>query len=625
MNGHGRLGFQPLPEGRQRISWPLLKRVAAYARPHALLLVLILATVSTVSLLELLPPLLMRDLIDRALPNHDMARLNLLALGMIAVPLITGLLEVVHRYFTARAGEGIVAELRQQMYQHLQRMSLGFFTHTRPGEIVSRFNNDVPGAQNAVTGALPNVFVNLFTVVSTVTVMMTIEWRLGLVSLSVIPLFLLPARGVGRRMREIRRTGLTLSGQMSNMLTEAFSISGALLVKTFGRQKWELERFRVMVNQVRRNGIRQSLVGRWFRIGLGVAGALGTALMYWVGGRLVLEGAITVGTVVAFAAYLGRLYRPVRNLATIQVEFVSSLLSFERVFEYLDLPVDIANKEGALRLTTTHGLIEFKDVYFKYPTTPTRRSDPVISEMAPLPATPTREWALAGASFRIEPGQLVALVGTSGAGKSTITYLVARLYDPTQGAILLDGHHLRDLKQRSLMRHIGIVTQETHLFHDTVEANLRYGNLEATSAQLEAACRAAHVHEVIMRMPQGYQTMVGERGYRLSGGEKQRLSIARVILKNPQVLILDEATSHLDSQNETLIQQALEPLLAGRTSLVVAHRLSTILRADAILVFDAGRLVEQGTHRELLERNGFYARLYETQFAASNSAPRTTN
>jgi ATP-binding cassette subfamily B protein len=417
------------------------------------------------------------------------------------------------------------------------------------------------------------------------------------------------------------------NADMSNIITETLGINGALLVKTFGRQRQEVGRFREANRNVRDIGVRRALVGRWFFMGLGIASAIGTALIYWAGGYLVLGGAITVGTIVAFAAYLTRLYGPISSLSNVQVEFATSMVSFERVFEYLDLPVEIQDHPEAVGLDRVAGQVRFDDVSFSY--LPDRESpggngrqpgkNGDSPEDAILPIT-SRQWALRHLSFDIQPGQLVALVGPSGAGKTTITYLLPRLYDPTEGRITLDGHDLRDVAQESLAGQIGMVTQETYLFHDTVRANLLYARPNATQAELEAACQAANIHDFIAGLPDGYDTVVGERGYRLSGGEKQRLAIARVILKDPCLLILDEATSHLDSHSEALIQAALEPLLEGRTSLVIAHRLSTILKAHKILVLDEGRLVEEGTHDELLARGGLYAHLYETQFGLENEA-----
>jgi len=611
-------------KGRPQVSRQLLGRVLAYSRPYWRSLALLLVTIVVTALLGLVPPLLYRDLIDNVLPNKDYARLNWLALGMIGIPLVSGLIGVGQRYLTARAGEGIIYDLRQSMYDHLQRMSLRFFTHTKLGEIVSRFNNDVVGAQSAVVGTLPDIATNGITLVSTLVVMITIEWRLALLSVVVLPLFLLPARRVGRILRRLRRQALEYNADMSSLITETLAINGALLVKTFGRQRQEVTRFRETARNVRDIGVRQAMVGRWFFLGLGMASAIGTALIYWVGGYLVLGEAITVGTIVAFAAYLARLYGPISSLTNVQVEFAQSMVSFERVFEYLDLPVEIGDQPGAVELKRVGGYLRFEDVSFSYMAEDELPAEPAETEDKPKEIAgviTTRRWALRDLSFEIRPGQLAALVGPSGAGKTTVTYLLPRLYDPTAGRITLDGHDLRSVTQESLAQQIGMVTQESYLFHDTVRANLLYARPDATQVELETACRAANIHDMIAGLPDGYDTVVGERGYRLSGGEKQRLAIARVILKDPRLLILDEATSHLDSQSEALIQAALEPLLAGRTSLVIAHRLSTILAADLILVLDEGRLVEQGTHAELLEQGGLYADLYETQFRPEPESP----
>ena len=478
--------------------------------------------------------------------------------------------------------------------------------------------------------------------------MFSIEWRLTLLAIVVVPLFILPARRVARTLRTIRRQAMEYNADLSNIISETLVINGVLLVKTFGRARQEMKRFSDINTNVRDIGIRRAMVGRWFFMGLGLVAALGTALIYWVGGAMVINGALTIGTIVAFAAYLSRLYGPVSSLSNVQVEFAQSMVSSERVFEYLDLPVEIVDQPDAVVLANVAGRLQFDNVSFTYLTpeqwaqvdqieatagvnghgaalpaaSPSSNGkqggqEKAAAEPGAAPwttAAATRRWALREFNTEIEPGQLVALVGRSGAGKTTITYLLPRLYDVSEGAIRLDGHDLRDVSQESLAEQIGIVPQETYLFHDTIRNNLLYARPDAVDGDLVAACKAANIHDFIARMPDGYDTVVGERGYRLSGGEKQRLAIARVILKDPRILILDEATSHLDSENEALIQSALEPLFHGRTSLVIAHRLSTILAADKILVLDEGRLVEQGTHDELLAAGGLYNTLYETQF-----------
>ena len=619
------VSFDDSNKQRPILDRQLLVRVFQYARPYLPAILILLVAITLTSLLGLIPPLIYRALIDDVLPNGDLARLNLLAVGLFAVPLLSGLLGVVQRRYGARAGEGIIYDLRNQMFDHLGRMSMRFFTNTKAGEIVSRFNNDVVGAQSAITGTVPDILTNVITLVSTLIVMLSIEWRLALLSIAVLPLFLLPARRVGLTLRKIRRQALDYNADMSSQITETLTVNGALLMKTFSRLPDEERRFKSISANVRDIGVRRAEVSQLFFMGLGLVGAIGGALVYWAGGLMVLNGALTIGTIVAFAAYLTRLYGPISALTNVQVEFVTALVSFERVFEYLDMPIEIQDKPGALELDTVEGRIGFDHVWFQY-------QGPLIDEVlqdgeeeagdaagsngngALAEAARTRRHALQDVTFDIEPGTLTALVGPSGAGKTTITYLLPRLYDPTGGRITIDGHDLRDVTQESLARQFGVVTQETFLFHDTILANLLYARPDARQEDVEAACKAANIHAMIAALPEGYETLVGERGYRLSGGEKQRLAIARVILKNPRVLVLDEATSHLDSQSEALIQAALEPLLHGRTSVVIAHRLSTILAANKILVVDKGEIVEQGTHKELLAQHGLYATLYETQF-----------
>ncbi len=604
----------------------LLRRVYSYAWPHRWSVGVVLVTIIAIALLDLIPPLLYRDLIDNVLPNRNGSRLNLVALGMIGIPVVSGLIAVVQRYFSARAGEGIIYDLRRQMYEHLQQMSLRFFTNTKAGEIMSRFNSDVVGAQGAITGTIPNIVTNTVILLSTLAVMLTIEWRLTLLSVAVVPLFILPARRVAGVMREIRRDAMKHNAEMSNIVNETLTINGALLVKTFGSAQRERDRFDHSNAAVAEIGRRRAQVGQWFFMGMGLTGAIGTAVVYWAGGWMVLRDTLTAGTIVAFVAYLFRLYGPISALSNVQVEFAQSMVSFERVFEYLDLQPEVVELPNAVALHEVRGEVVFDDVTFGYGEAESKAVLPEADEdgdeegagegeeAAPVNSTAGRLWALQNVSFRVKPGQLVALVGPSGAGKTTVTYLLPRLYDPTGGAIRLDRHDLREVTLESLAAQIGMVMQETYLFHDTVLANLLYARPEATQEEIEAACRAAYIHDRIMAYPDGYATIVGERGYRMSGGEKQRLAIARVILKNPRILVLDEATAHLDSQSEAYIQAALEPLMQGRTSFVIAHRLSTVQAADMVLVLDRGRLVEQGTHAELLALGGLYATLHETQF-----------
>jgi len=610
-----------------------------------------LGTILAITLLGLVPPLLYRDLIDHALPSRDFGRLNLLALGMIAIPLVSGVVGVFQRYLSSSIGEGIIYDLRRALFEHMQRMSLRFFTNTKTGELMSRLNNDVVGSQQAITSTLVSIFTNSFAVVSTLTIMLSLEWRLTLASVAILPLFLLPSRRIGQTLRRITRESLSNNAQMNALMNETLNVSGALLVKLFGRAPDEQRRFDERAGRVRDIGIRQAVVSRWFFLGLSLVSAVGTAVVFWLGGQLVLQGAFTVGTIVAFGAYLTQLYGPLSSLTNARVEFATSMVSFERVFEVLDLPVEIKDRPGAVDLGRVRGEVRFERVSFSYRESEgapgqapaglsevqrwdwqsladrsrgrgDRRAYPPAEQAdggdgraeAPGEVESEPRWALREVSFEIRPGQLAALVGPSGAGKTTITYLLPRLYDPTEGRIFVDGLDLRDVTLRSLSAQIGMVTQETYLFHDTIRANLLYAKPDATQAEIEGACWLANLHDFIAELPEGYDTVVGERGYRLSGGEKQRLAIARVVLKDPRILVLDEATSHLDSHSEVLIQAALERVMRGRTSLVIAHRLSTVLAADVILVLDRGRLVEQGTHEDLLQRGGLYASLYETQF-----------
>jgi len=649
-------------QDRPHISGAQVKRAAAYGRPYAGRIALILGIILVITLLNLVPPLLTRDLIDRTLPQRNFSRLTLLALGMITVPLLSGLLGVGQRFLSAFIGEGMIYDLRVAIYNHLQHMSLRFFTHTKTGELMSRLNNDVGGAQRAVTGTFVDIVTNSFTLATTLAIMLRLEWRLTLLAIVVLPLFLIPARLLGRRLRAVVREQLVYNAEMNAMMQETLNVSGALLVKLFGRSTAEVLRFSERAARVQGAGIRQAFMMRWFTLTVGLISAVGSALVFWVGGMLVLQGSFTVGTIVAFTAYLGMLYGPLSALTNARVDFATSMVSFERVFEVLDLPLEISERADSLQLDVIQGRVEFDQVSFTYQPGEKAPSAAAVgladvsrfgwgrgAALPPLsqeggrlrverpnvghpqtgepddgvpPANVDTRFALCDVSFEVKPGQLAALVGPSGAGKTTVTYLLPRLYDPTGGVIRIDGHDLRDLSLDTLASQIGMVTQETYLFNDTIRANLLYARPDATAEQIEAACQAANIHDFIVELPDGYDTVVGNRGYRLSGGEKQRLAIARVILKDPRILVLDEATSSLDSRSEALIQQALERIMLGhtspsaplRTSLVIAHRLSTILSADTILVMDRGRLVEQGTHAELLARGGLYAMLYETQF-----------
>jgi len=628
MHGGGWWSYVTYDEERDRpsVDWALVRRVLAYARPYRAPLAIVLVTIVVVSLLTLAQPLFMRELIDTAIPRGDLRLVTILGLAMVAVPLVNGVVGVFQQWAAASMGHGIIFDLRRQLFDHVLGQSLGFFTNTKTGELMSRLNSDVVGAQQAVSSTFVTLASNIVTVVATLAIMVSLEWRLTLLSVAILPFFILASRRVGKRLRLIRRQQMEEGADMNTIMQETLSVSGALLVKLFGRSTDANERFAGKASKVRDLSIRQATVGRWFFMSLGVVSAIGMAVVFWVGALLVIRGSLTVGTIVALSAYLTRLYGPLSSLSNTRVEFATSLVSFERVFEVLDMPSAIAERPEARALPDPRGRVEFDRVGFSY-----GRADRTGLESVrrygfrgitreDLPeATRTADdgWALRGVSFVVEPGETVALVGPSGAGKTTLTYLVPRLYDATEGSVRIDGHDVRDIRLASIASIVGMVTQEPYLFHDSIEANIRYSRPGATDDELRAAARAANIHDFIEGLPSGYDTVVGERGFRLSGGEKQRVSIARVLLKDPRILILDEATSHLDAHSEALIQDALEHVMRGRTSLVIAHRLSTILNADRILVLDGGHLVESGPHEELLRARGLYASLFETQFRPS--------
>jgi ATP-binding cassette, subfamily B, bacterial len=647
-HGGGWFSYLSSTGEKPKVTIGLLRRVLAYSKPYrwqlAGMLVLILFSTG----LTLLTPLILRDLIDKTIPSGNISRLVFLAVALLLIPAVGGGLGVVQRRLNAVVGEGVIYDLRVALYARLQRMSLHFFTNTKLGELMSRLNNDVVGAQNAISNTIVNIITNIVQAAAVLVVMLTLEWRLTLISIVILPLFILAARHMGERLRDISRRQMEANAQMNATMNETLNIGGALLVKLFGRTVTEVKRFEGRASLVRDLGIGRALLGAIFFIIIGLVSAVGTALVYGIGGYLVIQKAFTIGTIVAFGAYMSSLYSALQGLTNAPVDFATSVVSFERVFEVIDLPSDIQEKSDGTVLKDVRGELVFDHVTFKYDASGKTllsdvkrygRMDNIDAVLSGGPQEPkgkvtergdgrsrsdgeeepthtqARLNALEDVSFTVEPGKLVALVGPSGAGKTTLTYLIPRLYDPTEGRILLDHNDLRDVTLDSLSAQIGMVTQETHLFHDTIRTNLLYARLDATREVLEAAARAANIHDFIASLPDGYDTIVGERGYRLSGGEKQRVALARVILKDPRILVLDEATSHLDSESEMLIQEALKRVMAGRTSLVIAHRLSTILAADVILVFDRGKIVERGTHRELLAQAGLYAQLYETQFS----------
>ena len=659
---HGGGWFMYMRSGDEKpqLTRELLLRVLAYARPYWWHLAGMLVTILLSTGLSLIGPLIFRQMIDVVLPSKNINQLILFALALLLLPVVDGIIGVFQRRLNATVGEGVIFDLRSALFSRLHRMSLRFFTNTKVGELMSRLNNDVVGAQNAISNVITDIITDLVRTVAILAVMLTLEWRLTLLSLVILPVIIFFARRLSVVLRDISRQGMELNAQMNAHMNETLNIGGALLVKLFGRGREEEARFRERAAGVRDIGIRRAVMGSSFFIILGLVGAVGTALVYGLGGYYVITGAFTIGTIVAFGAYLDQLYGALQGLTGAPVSFSTSMVSFERVFEIIDLPQDIPEKEDAIVLQDVRGNLEFDHVTFNYNLDSskflkdvkrygrmddvgavlsltdkvdksngkkkddetalrhgereTNRQDSASRDGEAESTSQAREVALDGISFSARPGQLVALVGPSGAGKTTMTYLIPRLYDPTEGVIRIDGQDLRDVTLDSLSSAIGMVTQENYLFHDTIRTNLTYAKMDATQAEIESAARAANIHNFIMDLPDRYDTIVGERGYRLSGGEKQRIALARVILKNPKILVLDEATSHLDSESESLIQEALKRVMAGRTSIVIAHRLSTILAADMILVMDRGRIVERGTHEELLVLNGLYAQLYETQF-----------
>lgn len=615
MMGSGR----PLPEGSdKKVDRQTFNRVAGFFRPYWKRVALTVALILITAGLGIINPYLLKNIIDEAIPNRDLHQLYLFVGLMVLIPIVSGLIGVGQSYLNVMVGQQVMRDLRNALYQHLQRLPLRFFTATRTGEIQSRLSNDVGGVQSVVTETATSIVSNVAIALSTVIAMWLIDWRLALISLGMIPIFALLTYRVGMERRRLASSTQKTMADLTAMTEETLSVSGILLTKAFGRQHYQAARF--SDENVRLSGlqIRQQLVGRWFFMLISTFFSITPAVVYLVAGRFIINGndSLTIGDIVAFTTLQSRLFFPIGQLLNVQVEIQGAFALFDRIFEYLDLPIEIADRPNAIALDSNDvkGYVVYDDASFRYdhhddaakPVSPG-----AVAATGPVPVP----FALDHIDFAASPGQLIALVGPSGAGKTSISMLLPRLYDVTGGAVKIDGIDVRDIKLESLGQIIGMVTQETYLFHDTIRQNITYGKLDATQDEIEAAARAAAIHDRIMELPEVYETVVGERGYKLSGGEKQRVAIARVILKNPKILVLDEATSALDTNSERLIQGALEDLMSGRTTIAIAHRLSTILSANQILVVQRGEIVERGTHHELLVAGGLYARLFNQQFA----------
>jgi ATP-binding cassette subfamily B protein len=608
----------------QKLKPGTVRRILTYAKPYRLWLSLFLIVTILDALITVVNPLLLRAIIDKGILGHDLAIVIGIASAVAAVAVFDAFLGFAIRWYSSRIGEGLIYDLRTEVFSHVQQQPIAFFTRAQTGSLVSRLNSDVIGAQQAITSTMSSVVSNILTVGAILVTMFLLSWQISLIALVLIPLFLFPARRVGRRLQRLTRESMQLDAAMGSTMTERFNVAGAMLVKLFGRPREESEVFAERAGRVRDIGVVQSMYGSVFFISLSLLAALATAVVYGVGGTLAVRGELQVGTLVALSQLLVRVYGPIASLSNVQISVMTALVSFDRVFEILDLKPLIAERPDAVvlpaRAQSADGLvapeIEFDDVSFRYPSA----SEVSLASLESIALrAPERPASAAGVlhdvSFRAPSGQLTALVGPSGAGKTTITALAARLYDPNEGAVRIGGHDVRDVTLESLHDVVGVVTQDAHLFHDTIRANLTYARPEATELELIEACEAAQIWDLIASLPDGLDTVVGDRGYRLSGGEKQRVALARLLLKAPSVVVLDEATAHLDSESEVAVQRALKSALSGRTSLVIAHRLSTVREADQILVVDGGRIIEHGTHTELLAAGGLYADLYHTQFA----------
>ena len=607
---------------KQKLKPGTVRRIARYARPYRRLLVAFLLFTAVGAAITVVNPLLLREIIDHGILARDQALVVDLAAVVAAVAIFDAVLGFANRWFSARIGMGLIYDLRTEVFDHVQRQPIAFFTRAQTGALVSRLDGDVVGAQQAITSTLSSVVANGLSLVIILVTLFYLSWMVTLIALAMIPLFIIPARRVGRRAQRLTRESMQLNAEMGSTMTERFNVSGAMLVKLFGRPGEEASQFASRAGRVRDIGVTQAMYGQVFFIALTMLASLVTAVVYGLGGSLVIHGIFQLGTLVALTTLLGRVYAPITSLSSMQIQVMTALVSFDRVFEVLDLKPLISEKADAVALPASDGPdITFDDVSFRYPAA----SEVSLASLESI-ALPVLERADATAgvlhhvTFRAPPGQLTALVGPSGAGKTTITSLVARLYDPDDGLVRIGGLDLRDVTLDSLHDMVGVVTQDAHLFHDTIRANLLYARPSASEQELIEACEAAQIWDLIGVLPDGLDTIVGDRGYRLSGGEKQRVALARLLLKAPAVVVLDEATAHLDSESEAAVQRALKTALIGRTSIVIAHRLSTVREADQILVIDGGRVAERGTHEELLKVGGLYAELYQTQFARQEAS-----
>ena len=595
----------------QKLKPGTVTRIASYAKPYKKYITVFLITVVIEAFLIVTSPLLLRELIDKGVIPKDGALVTKLAFAVAFIAIFDSLISIVGRWFSARIGEGLIYDLRSEVFEHVQKQSVAFFTRTQTGALISRINSDVIGAQQAFSATLSGVLSNSVSLVLVIGTMLVLSWQITIVSLLLLPLFLVPTKWVGKKLQSLTRDSFNLNAEMSSTMTERFNVSGAMLVSLYGRQSDEKSYFRTRARKVADIGIEIALLNRIFFIALTSIAAVATAIAYGIGGHLAINGTVTVGTLLAITALLARLYGPLTALSNVRIDVMTALVSFERIFEVLDLAPMVQDRPSAKELIGKDFAVEFKDVSFAYP----KAEEISLSSLESVAKLETFESGvvLNGLTFTAKAGTMTALVGPSGAGKTTISALVPRLYDVTSGSIEVGGVDIRELTMKSLRENIGVVMQDAHLFHDTIGQNLRYAKPGATDAEMQAACEAAQIWPLVSSLPNGFDTMVGERGHRLSGGEKQRLAIARLLLKSPQVVILDEATAHLDSENEALVHQALSAALKGRTSLVIAHRLSTVREADQILVLEKGVIVERGTHDELVAKNGLYAELYNRQ------------